>query len=140
MENTNKDGYFTIVLPFPPSSEKIQIRVLQSGYLEAEKEIEVNISTLSFSAGTIILQQEEGSIIGTVISQGEKLIEGAEVSRGDKKTTTSQNGSFSLSGIMPGDWELIVKKLYFYDQKKMITVKGGKNDVGTITLQGFSGI
>lgn len=80
-----------------------------------------------------------GAILGSVTSQNNVLLEGAEVVlEGVGPATTDSQGRFSFSGVRPGNYRLTISKPGFPASTRAMSVRAGVTEQVVVTLAGFA--
>lgn len=85
------------------------------------------ICTLLFCAGAIHAQ-DNGSIVGTVLSEFDDRLEGVSVvlQNTNKGAITDSEGQFVLPNMAPGEHTLVVTSIGFEKNTRVITLKAGE--------------
>lgn len=101
----------------------------------------VVLATLLFlpSAASAQGTASVGAILGTVVSQNNVLLEGAEVVlEGVGSATTDSQGRFTFSGVRPGNYRLTISKPGFPSTTRALSVRAGFTEQVGVTLAGFA--
>lgn len=80
-----------------------------------------------------------GTIQGTVLDEEELPVSGAAVGvrsgEATRSTTTAEDGTFSFSGLEPGDWQLSVQAAFFEDVTQTVQVQAAAVEEVAIRLE-----
>jgi clan AA aspartic protease (TIGR02281 family) len=80
-----------------------------------------------------------GAVMGSVVSQNNVLLEGADVAlEGFGRTSTDSQGRFTFSGVVPGNYRLNVSKQGFPSYNRAMSVRAGVTERVDVTLAGFA--
>ncbi len=84
-------------------------------------------------------QGSAGAVMGSVVSQNNVLLEGAEVAlEGFGQTATDSQGRFSFSRVPPGNYRLSVSKQGFPSYSRAVSVRAGVTEQVSVTLAGLA--
>ncbi|MFZ2452060.1 MAG: carboxypeptidase regulatory-like domain-containing protein [Methylovulum miyakonense] len=139
---TDAAGAYRLVVP----AGSYTVTLTASGFLTATAEATVMAgATLTLSPS---LTEASGtpptttSLFGTVVdADSGQALSGADVavSGGTLRTVTDADGSFGLTGLQPGTWELDVSLAGYRSAHITLTAPAGTSDMGMIRLPSLSG-
>ena len=136
---TSTDGSFVIPNAFATTYDII---VTKTGYADTIKN-NVRVSAGQIVAlGTIELSSSYGTISGRVLDNKGNAIENAIIKVGETSILTNEEGSFSKSGILVGNYSVTVSKEGFstYSLSEVVTLESSNETrLGTIRLSSIYG-
>ncbi len=127
------DGSYTLEDVDPGTYD---VTASKSGYV-SDTEEDVTVVEFETTTADFELSPTPGSISGTVTDQCEDPVSGAtvETDTGGYNTTTAQDGTYTLSSVAPGTYDVTVSKDdYVSTTETDVTVTAGQNTNQNFTL------
>lgn len=130
---SDSEGVFTIEKILPGT---YTLTVSKTGF--TDKEVEVVVSAGMVTTANVAIQQQTGSVSGTIIDSGTgNPLAGVNVKTtpGTSTYNTDSQGQFSISNVAPGTYKIAASKAGYTSVEISVTVSAGLNTNADMVLE-----